>query len=342
MLTLDGARVVVYGLGGTIAMRAAPGGGVTPLVSAADLVAGVPGLADTGITVEVVDFLRVPSASLDFTDLAELATAIDATLAGGATGVVVTQGTDTIEESAYLLDLTYAGPQPIVVTGAMRNPTVAGADGPANLLAAILTAAHPDSRGLGVLVALNDEIHTSRRVRKTHATSTATFASPNGGPLGYLVEGTPRLLNRPGPRLTAPRPLPGADPRVAVYTATLGDGGELLGPIADHLDGLVVAAMGVGHVPERLVDPLAEISARMPVVLSTRTGAGSTLVGTYGFPGSERDLIERSLIPAGYLDPLKARLLLRTLLGSGTCRVEIARAFAVAGGHLPHSHWPWA
>ncbi|MBB5868998.1 L-asparaginase [Allocatelliglobosispora scoriae] len=342
MRAFDGTRVVVFGLGGTIAMKSAAGGGVTPLVSAADLVAGVPGLADTGVAVEVVDFLRVPSASLNFTDLAELAAAIDAELAAGATGVVVTQGTDTIEESAYLLDLTYAGPQPIVVTGAMRNPTLAGPDGPANLLAAILTAAHPDARGLGVLVALHDEIHTSRRVRKTHATSAGTFASPNGGPLGYLVEGVPRLLNHPGPRLTVPRPPSGASPRVAIYTATLGDDGALIPKLGGEVDGLVVAAMGVGHVPEQLVDPLAELNARIPVVLATRTGAGSTLTGTYGFPGSERDLIERSLIPAGWLDPLKARLLLRTLLGSGTGRAEIAAAFAVAGGRLPHTRWPWA
>lgn len=330
-------RVVVFGLGGTIAMTNTPGGGVVPALSADQLVAAVPGLADTGITVEVEDFRRVPGASLGIDDVAALATAIQARLAAGADGVVITQGTDTIEETAYLLDLTHTRPEPVVVTGAMRNPTLAGADGPGNLLAAVQTAASPDTRGLGALVVFADEIHAAARVRKTHSTSGYTFVSANGGPLGYLVEGQPRVLNHPTGRTTVPAaPGPVAEPRpveVGLVTMALGDTGTLLRAAAGSCDGLVVAGFGVGHVPARVVDALTDLAAAMPVVLASRTGAGSVLAHTYAFPGSESDLLDRGLISAGFLDPLKARILLHHLLAGGHDQARIRATFAHAGGH---------
>ncbi|GDY30493.1 asparaginase [Gandjariella thermophila] len=202
----DSGRVVVFGLGGTIAMTASDAGGVVPALSADELVAAVPGLAETGIAVEVEDFRRVPGASLSFDDIAALSSAVRGRLAGGVDGVVVTQGTDTIEETAYLLDLGHGAVQPVVVTGAMRNPTLAGADGPANLLAAVQVAASRQARGLGVLVVFGDEIHAASRVSKAHTTNPATFRSANGGPLGYVVEGEPRIVNRPASRTTVAVP----------------------------------------------------------------------------------------------------------------------------------------
>lgn len=137
-------RVVVFGLGGTIAMTATTTGGtVTPTLTAKALIDTLPGLAHTGIDVDVVDFRQLPGASLTFADLDQLHNAINHALSDGAAGIVIVEGTDPIEEVAYYLDLRHRVPQPVVVTGAMRNPAMAGADGPANLLAAITTAAHP-------------------------------------------------------------------------------------------------------------------------------------------------------------------------------------------------------
>ncbi|TDB73235.1 asparaginase [Micromonospora sp. KC723] len=332
---------MVFGLGGTIAMTSGTGEGVSPTLSAGDLVDAVPGLASAGIDIEVVDFRRRPGASLTFADIAALATAATHELAAGAAGVVITQGTDTIEETAYLLDLLHQRPEPVVVTGAMRNPTMAGADGPANLLAAIQTAASPAARDKGCLVVLADEIHAARWVTKTHSTSGATFRSSDTGPIGYVTEGAVRLLTRVPHRLTTPTPRQAEHARVGLYTVSLDDDATLLDAIGRHCDGLVVAGFGVGHVPEPLVDTLTALAERIPVILASRTPAGPMLTRTYGFPGSESDLLARGLIPAGWLHPYKARILLRALLAAQAKPQDIAPAFAVAGSLDEPSSWPW-
>lgn len=322
--------VAVYSLGGTIAMTADPAtGGVVPALSAHDLLAAVPRLEGRGVELRVHDFRRVPGASLTFGDLAELGAAIDEILAGGdVDGVVITQGTDTIEETAFVLDLHHGHEQPVVVTGAMRNPTMAGPDGPANLYAAVLAAAAPELRGAGVLVVLNDEIHAARHVRKSHTTSPAAFTSPAAGPLGRIAEDGVRLTSAP-PRRFGPLPRRrGRDVRVGLYTASLGDDGELLAAWEGRCDGLVVAAFGVGHVPQRLVESLERLAARVPVVLASRIDNGPVLTGTYGYPGSEKDLIARGLVPAGDLGPYQARLLLHELLAQDADRGAIAEGFA--------------
>jgi L-asparaginase len=334
-------RVTVFGLGGTISMSAtAGGGGAVPALTPADLVAAVPGLADSGIAVDVVDVRQVAGASVTFADVETLTELIAARLADGVDGVVVTQGTDTIEETSYLLDIGHAGGSPIVVTGAMRNPTLAGPDGPANLLAAIRVAASPAAEGLGALVVFADEIHAARRVRKTHTTDPGTFRSLDGGPLGYVVEGEVRVLNRLAHRPVVPAG--GRSARVAVVTLMFDDDGVLFDGLADRVDGVVVAALGAGHVPTALIEPLTELAGRLPVVLASRTGAGSVLARTYGFPGSERDMLARGLVSAGYLAPPKARLLLGRLLGAGADQAAVSAAFGVAGGYRDPAEWPFS
>ena len=321
-------RVGLFALGGTIAMASTSDGAAVELgLDAADLVAAVPGLARTGIEVEAHQFRQLPSASLDFADLTELNRVAGARLADGVQGIVVTQGTDTIEETAFALDLLWSHDAPIVVTGAMRNPTLAGPDGPANVLAAILTAADPHSRNTGCLVVLNDEVHAARWVRKTHTTSPAAFASPGAGPVGYLAEGRLYLVRRP-PRRPVTLGLPSrTNVRTAVVPVVLGDDGALLRRVAEGFDGIVVAAFGVGHVPEATVEALTELHSRIPVVLASRVGAGPMLTATYRYPGSETDLRARGLIGAGTLDAYKARVLLHLLLTAGGDHASIAAAF---------------
>src|SRR6201996_6882551 len=198
-------KVVLFTLGGTIASTPAAGG-VVPRLSGADLLTSVPGLDRAGLEVKVHDFRQVPSSSLTIGDILDLAVAIREQVGAGADGVVVSQGTDTIEETVFLLDLLYDGDAPVVFTGAMRHPMLAGADGPANLLAAVTVAASPQARGLGCLVVFGDEIHAARFVRKAHTTSITAFISPPTGPLGGVGAGRPGGPAPPGPPAGAPGP----------------------------------------------------------------------------------------------------------------------------------------
>jgi L-asparaginase len=328
---MSSPRVHVLGLGGTIAMRRDDSGRAVPRLSGEDLVAAVPELAGVAeVTAETVD--ERPGAALDFDVLMRVSERAGAALAAGAAGVVVTQGTDTIEETAVGLDLLHGGQAPVVVTGAMRHPDLAGAEGPANLLAAVATASDPVARGLGCLVVMGDEIHAAVRVAKRDPARPHAFVSPGLGPLGTVTEQRPRLALRPARRL--PTLAPAADvPAVALLRAALGDDGRLLDALPDlGYAGLVVEAFGAGHVPPSWVEPLARLASRMPVVLASRTGGGPMLSQTYGFAGSESDLLARGLRSAGWLDGPKARIALALALATDRHQAGERFADVVAAG----------
>jgi L-asparaginase len=179
---------------------------------------------------------------------------------------------------------------------------------------------------------MNDQIHAARWVAKTHTASPAAFISPGFGPLGHIAEGQVHIPVRLRDRSPLFSPVPGRKVRVGLVTIALGDDEVLINALADHVDGLVVAAFGAGHVPAGTVTSLATLAARMPVVLTSRTGAGPVHRQTYGFAGSETDLLARGLISAGYLTPLKARLLLHLLIATGADSSHIRRTFAAASG----------
>jgi L-asparaginase len=325
-------KIVLLSLGGTIASRVdARGRGAALTFDASDLLATLPMLA------EIADVIPHPfrmemSSNLTLGDITALAVEIAQRAKDGVDGVVVTQGTDTIEETAYLLDLLVSPGIPVVVTGAMRNPGKPGEDGPANLVGAIRVAAHSEARDCGVLVMLDDTIQLARFVHKTHTSATGAFSSPSVGPVGYLVEDRVRMPLKP--RRMSPHfdlrpdvPLP----EVGLLTLSLGNDERLIRSVAAAgYRGLVVETFGAGHVAVRTVEAVAELAKQMPVVFASRTGAGELYQYLGHYPGSEGDLLARGLIGAVGLDGLKARLLLILLLATGASHDAMAAAFEAA------------
>ena len=331
-MATDRPKIAIFSTGGTIASVRGDQAAASPKLTAEQLVSSVPQLAQVA-DIETVRFRQVASSDLTVADIIALAEAIGHAVDGGVSGAVVTQGTNTLEETSFILDLLWDRDEPVVLTGAMRNPDLAGADGPANLLASAAVAASPIARGFGALVVFNDEIHLPLFVRKTHTTSPATFRSPQAGPIGWIMENRVRLALRPVVRhhISLPRALEDV-PSVALIKVTLGDDGRLLSAIGSlGYRGLIVEATGGGHVPKAYVEPLTALAARIPVVLASRSGAGEILRSTYGFPGSETDLLKRGLIHGGILDGPKARLLLTLLLVAGAKNEVITEAFAAIG-----------
>ncbi len=307
--------------GGTIAMR---GERAVPALDAAQLIEQLPArIARSGIHAESV--LALPSAQVTPGQALELARRAVA-LGDGGEGVVITTGTDTMEELAMLCALLYGAQAPIVLTGANRPDSGPGADGPANLLDAVTVSAAPQAAGLGAVVVFGGEIHGATNVRKVDSTGPAAFGSPAGGPLGRIVEGRVWLHCKP----LRPRPLPvtSLDHRVEIVTAALGDDGRLLRAAAQFADGIVLVALGAGHLPAAVLHELRAAAARLPVVITCRPDRPSMLFATYGFEGAEGDLRASGAVCAPFLSPAGARIALMCCLGAELDREGIAAALA--------------
>jgi L-asparaginase len=318
-------RLIILSTGGTIAMtKETVQGGATMPLSAANLIA-VPHLADLA-DLEGRDILAKPSAEFTLADIATIADAATAAAKTGA-GIVITHGTDTLEESAFALSVLVQGETPIVFTAAMRRPDQPSADGPANLLAASQVAISPASRGKGILVVADDEIHAGPLIRKAHSFRLHAFSSLPFGPIGYVAEERVRFALAPAshpPRLT----YGGGAPVVPILEAGPGLETQTVEAFAaGAIDGLVVSLPGAGHAAAEAVPALAALAERIPVVFASRTGAGETLRGSYDYPGGEIDLIGRGLIPANALDARKARITAQLLLSDQADLAQIRAVF---------------
>jgi L-asparaginase len=316
----------VLAAGGTIGMTpVGDGGGVVPRLDAEALVKAVPPLA-------AVPALRArtistrPSVQLTAAEALEIARAAAAEADAGR-GVVVTHGTDTLEEVALLCDLLYAGEAPIVFTGAMRHASALGADGPANLFDAVVVAGADGAEGLGVLIVFAGAVHAARAVRKADSTAPAAFDSPRLGPIGRVQEGRAWMARRL--ERFPPVPVASLDATVHIVPAALGADGSLLDAALEAgADGLVGVVLGAGHTPPPYLASLKRAAARVPVVVTVRPERGSILRGTYAFEGAELDLRTGPLICAAALSPAAARIKLLACLGAGYARGAIAGAFA--------------
>jgi L-asparaginase len=326
----DLPKVAVLSTGGTIAsVYDSVAGGFAPALSGEQLVAAVPGL-DTIARVEVVQVANVPSTNMTPALWMEVSRRASEMLARpDVAGVVVTHGTDTLEETAYFLDLVVGSQKPVVVVGAQRAASERDADGPRNLRDAILTAVSPASRGMGTLVVLNTEIHAAREVTKTNTLNVSTFLTPQWGALGSVEPDGVRYYRAPVRRQHLDVPAGATLGRVEIVTNYAGaDGSVIRGILAQGgLDGLVVEASGVGNVSDRLFEALKEVRAQgIPVVISTRVHTGRTLA-LYAGSGSGVTLEGIGCVFADNLPPHKARVLLLAALTRTSDPAELRALF---------------
>jgi len=327
-------HVHVVATGGTIASTPDEEG-AAPSLDGEDLLVSVPDLAShADLSVESVS--QVPGFDVDFEIMAAVAERAREAAAEGADAVVVTHGTDTMAETAYFLDLTCSLPIPVVVTGAQRRLDEPSSDAPANVLAAVRGATH-ERVGEGVFLAFDDELHAARDVRKAHAHKLGAFSSPNDGPVATLTRAGIRFHREPRSE-SVYLPVAGRDEsesaeapdaRVEMVVSAAGvDGAQVERAVESGADGLVIAGTGLGNATGDLGEAVVDaIDAGVPVVLTSRTGAGTT-GAVYGTAGGGKTLQDAGAIPGGDLAPWKARVKLALALDSvGDEPQAVARYF---------------
>jgi L-asparaginase len=291
-----------------------------PTLGAADFTAALPSGLPELRTEEVVN---LPSSHFALDTLQAIRERVAAMMTDPTVaGIVVTHGTDTLEETAYLLDLTVPGEMPVVLTGAMRTVSDVGYEGYANLLAAVRVAAAPQARGLGTLVVLNDEIHAARAVTKMHTLSPATFQSPGRGAVGRVVGDDVVVDYRPVRRTIV---WCGLEPRVVLLKLTVGaDAGILAGVLGGGARGVVIEALGGGRVPPWWL-PVIEraLGQGVAVVIASRCPSGRVWDG-YGYPGAYRTLADLGCLFADGLNGQKARIKLMVVLAAADIPTKVA------------------
>ncbi|MFT4933282.1 MAG: L-asparaginase [Natronomonas sp.] len=310
------ARIRVLSTGGTIASTRNGREGATPERSGEALVEAVPDL-EAHADVSVEEVARAPSFDLDFATLFDLRDAIEEAAAEGVDGVVVTHGTDTMEESAYFVDLTCEADVPVAFTGAQRRPDEVGADGPANLLAAVRAASHDRLIGAGgTYVVFDEEVHAAQDVTKVHTSKLGAFRSPERGPIAALTRDGVRFFREPGTRTGTYSPDPPL-PDVRMIKSGVGVSADAVeAALADEVAGIVLEGTGLGNATAAIGDAVGTaIDAGTPVVVTSRCHAGA--VGpVYGSPGGGATLAERGAIFAGDLPAHKARIKLALVLAT--------------------------
>ncbi len=312
------ATVVFFFTGGTISMTHDPQlGGAVPSLSGEQILAYDPELAQHA-TIETVNFSRLAGPQVTPAHMWDLSEQVRTALARPeVAGVVVTHGTDTLEETAFFLDLRHHSPKPAIVIGAMRNSSELSYDGPANVRAALRVAIEPEARGQGVFVLMNETIHAASYATKMDTQAIETFQSPVFGPLGFVDKDRVLFLRslRDRKSLQATH----YESRVDLFQMYAGADGRFLDCAREQgARGIVIEGTGRGNVPPATLDAIQRaIDAEVPVLIASRCAQGRVL-DTYAYEGSGRDLRKRGVIFAGSLPGPKARILLMLALGITT------------------------
>jgi L-asparaginase len=303
--------------GGTISMQRDPAaGGNVPAHGGETLVGFAPGLGEIA-PYRIENWAKLPACHLGPDHLWALRDRVgEVARSGEVTGIVVTHGTDTIEETAYLLARTLPATVPVAITGAMRTSSDDDWDGPRNLLDAARVSASPSSAGRGVMVVFQGDIFAGETAVKTHATALTAFSAPHAGPIGRVAGGQVAYEGPPAERPPVMQP-GGLTARVALVSLVVGDDGTMLDLARPEHDGVVVVAFGSGNMPPGAVPALRRwLDDGKPVVLATRCPQGQ-VAPIYAFDGGGARTVAMGAIPAGPRTPSQARMELVLALSAG-------------------------
>jgi len=305
-------KITVFNTGGTIAMKKDESGAVD--IQETNPFSHIePELFDN---IEIIseNVLNLPSPHITEQEMLVLKKAIvEQVQSEKLTGVIVTHGTDILEETAYFLDLTLQCEIPIVLTGAMRSSNEIGADGLHNFISSVRVAASEEARNMGVLVVLNDEIHAARNVTKTHTSNVATFQSPQFGPVGIVQKNGIYIHQKPlNPEHYEINKI---SKNVILLKAYAGMTSEVLNALIDNdINGLVIEAFGQGNLPPKVIPGLQKfIDKGIPIVLVSRCFNGIA-EGVYGYDGGGKQLENLGVMFSNGLNGPKARLKLMVAL----------------------------
>lgn len=299
-------KLLVLHTGGTIAMKEDHlTGGVSPDVANPLMDANLEIPAAVELVVE--DIFNLPSPHVTPNEMLQLKERIQDAKLSDFDGVVITHGTDTLEETAFFLDTTIGNLLPIVITGAMRSSNELGSDGLYNFFSAIRVAACKEAKEKGVLVVMNDEIHSARYVTKTHTTNVATFRTPTLGPVGLVTKSRIIFMQEvlPATHIDVDS-VTGMIPIVKAYAGMHGDLFEALAH--SNIDGLVIEALGAGNLPPDTIPPLKKLlSQSIPIILVSRCFNGIA-EAVYDYEGGGVQLQKMGIIFANSINSQKARL----------------------------------
>jgi L-asparaginase len=318
-------KIAIVFTGGTISMKVDPRlNAVIPALTNDEILAMISNI-ERYSAIEVVNFARLPSPHITPDIMCSLAKTIQEQLdREDITGVVVTHGTDTLEETAYFLDLILPPTKPIVIVGSMRSGSELGYDGPSNLAAAICTAISPASQNKGVLVVMNNEVNAAREVTKTNTLALNTFRSPEFGPLGIVDNDEVIYYRTLDPHQHYP--IDHLESRVALFKSTAGANSDFIDhALALGYRGIVIEALGRGNVPPEMAEGIYRaLDQRIPVVIVSRCPTGRVR-DTYGYEGAGKILHDRGAIFGYNLPGQKARIKLMIAL-SVTSNVQEIRS----------------
>jgi L-asparaginase len=320
-------KLLIITTGGTIAMkRDAATHSISPAKSGQEFLASVPEMQKHA-RVELIEFSNIDSSDMTPEMMFRLAKLVRNHIRrDDIDGIIITHGTDTLEETAYMIDLLVEDCKPIVLTAAMRSFDEPGTDAPTNLLASVMTACSKACLQSGTLVVMNEEIHAAREVRKTYTSNVATFESPGYGPLGIVDEDQVIIFRKSLIRETIPAER--IEPDVELFKMTAGNDGRLIGyAINNQVKGIVIEGLGRGNIPASAADQVSQaIDQRIPVVITSRCFKGRVL-GIYSGTGGGKKLHEAGIIYGGDLSGQKARIKLMVALGLTTDLGSIKQIF---------------